>query len=380
MRKAYVFAVLGFLVAANMACGSSIPPGGSAVQVDGTQIALSVASTLTAAAPTAPAAPPTPAPAPTYAPLPPRLYMSYTGGGSEAWWLAAPTASKVILPINIGQFYDFAPSSSRILYASHFAHDGAGPANLAVSDLWMADYPSGATQTIIPTNTVVEALWAPDGQALAYILATPTRYELHWRTLAGDDRILAADLAPTWSISPTGDHVAFTRETGYESVGPAGLYVVPVAGGAELKLSDVDRHGSGGIDDRPNWSFDGTLIALSHSDPANGRLGLVVAAADGSGTSDLTFAPSVAPEIANGGMPASVLWHPDNRHLVGLGGTFYGMGGPQDVVLFELDPSRSTIVSGEAFGVSGIVVDWAVPGSSIWILDDTNNIVSLSLP
>ena len=216
--------------------------------------------------------------------------MSYTGGGSDAWWLATPAASKVVLPINIGQFYDFAASTSRILYASHFANRGEGPANLAVADLWMADYPSGAAQVIIATDTVVEALWAPDGQALAYILATPTRYELHWRTLVGDDHILATDLAPTWSISPSGDLIAFTRESGYESVGPAGLYVVPVAGGPEVKLSDVDRHGSGGIDDRPSWSLDGTLIALSHSDPANGRLGLVVAAADGSATADVTFA------------------------------------------------------------------------------------------
>jgi len=286
----------------------------------------------------------------------------------------------VSLPINIGQFYDYAPSTARILYASHFANLGAGPANLAVSDLWMADYPSGAAQAIIVTESVVEAFWSPDGQALAYILATPTRYELHWRTLAGDDRILATDLAPTWSISPAGDWIAFTRETGYESVGPPGLYVVPVAGGPEIKLSDADRHGSGSISDRPDWSLDGTHVALSYSDPDAGRMGLIIAAADGSASADVIFAPGVALDIVTGGMPPSVVWHPDGRHLVGPGGLFYGMGGPQDVVLFELDPTLATIVSGTAFGKAGFVVDWSTPGSSVWILDELGNIVTLPLP
>ncbi|HSB91059.1 MAG TPA: hypothetical protein VLD63_13660 [Anaerolineales bacterium] len=376
MMKGKVLAAAIALVAVNLACGGSLP----AVDTGGTAIAISVASTLTAAAPTATAAPPTATPVPTVSPLPPRLWMSYTGGGSDAWWLSLPSASQVTLPFNIGQFYDFAPSTSRILYASHFASKGEGPANLAVSDLWMVDYPSGAPQAIVPTDTVVEALWSPDGQALGYILASPSGYELHWRTLAGEDRTLAADLAPTWSISPNGDLIAFTRETGYESVGPAGLYVVPVAGGPEVQLSSVDRHGAGSIDDRPDWSLDGTHVALSYSDPANGRLGLVIAAVDGSATSDVTFAVSVPEDIANGGMPPKVLWHPDNRHLVGLGGNYYGMGGPQDVVLFELDPSLTTITNGTAFGTSGIVVDWAVPGVSVWVFNDTNNVVALSLP
>jgi hypothetical protein len=56
------------------------------------------------------------------------------------------------------------------------------------------------------------------------------------------------------------------------------------------------------------------------------------------------------------------------------------MGGPQDVVLFELDPSLTTITNGTAFGTSGIVVDWAVPGESVWIFDDSNNVVALPLP
>jgi hypothetical protein len=377
MRKAPALIAVGTLIAANLGCSLASISGGGAADVDATQIALQVSATLTAAAPTVA---PTPSLVPTLAPLAPRLWMSYSGGGSDAWWLEGSVATQVSLAINIGQFYDYAPSTASILYASHFANQGAGPANLAVSDLWMADYPSGAAQAVIVTESIVEAFWNPDGQALAYILATPTRYELHWRTLDGDDRILATDLAPTWSISPAGDWIAFTRETGYESVGPPGLYVVPVAGGPEIKLSDADRHGSGSIGDRPDWSLDGTHIALSYSDPDAGRMGLIIAAADGSASADVIFAPGVALDIVTGGMPPSVLWHPDGRHLVGPGGAFYGMGGPQDVVLFELDPTLATIVSGTAFGKAGMVVDWSTPGSSVWILDELGNIVTLPLP
>lgn len=377
MRKASALVAVGTLVAASLACSQASVPDGGTADSGATQIALRVSTTLTAAAPTLA---PTPSLVPTLPPLPPRLWMSYSAGGSDAWWLEGSAAAQVSLAIDIGQFYDYAPSSAKILYASHFANQGAGPANLAVSDLWMADYPSGAAQAIIASDTVVEAYWSPDGQALAYILATPTRYELHWRTLSRDDRILATDLAPTWSISPGGDRIAFTRETGYESVGPPGLYVVPVAEGTEIKLSSVDRHGSGSISDRPDWSRDGTHIALSYSDPAGGRTGLVIAAADGSVSSDITFAPGVSPDIVTGGMPPSVLWHPDGQHLVGLGGVFYGMGGPQDIVLFGLDPTLTTIVSGTAFGKAGLTVDWSTPGNSVWILDELGSIVTLPLP
>jgi hypothetical protein len=44
-------------------------------------------------------------------------------------------AQKIDLPFELGQYYDYAPATGRILYASHFADTGAGPGNIAVSDL-----------------------------------------------------------------------------------------------------------------------------------------------------------------------------------------------------------------------------------------------------
>jgi WD40-like Beta Propeller Repeat len=382
MRKTNLAAAGAVLLAASLACALPSSPATEAPVIDATEIAASVAATLTAAAPPPELATDTlePTVPPTYPPLPPRLWMTFMGSGSDAHWLEGTTASMVTLPISLGQYYDYSPSTGKILYASHFANAGAGPANLAVSDLWIADYPGGGVTAVIATDTVVEAHWSPDGHALAYILATDARYELHWRTLGGDDRILATDLAPTWSVSPTGDRIAFTRETGYELVGEPGLYVVPTAGGSEVKLSSADRHGAGGIEDQPAWSPDGSFLALGYSDVDAGTFGLVIAATDGSSSQLVTYAPTVDADVVAGGLPANILWHPDDLQFVGLGGAVESMGGPQEAVLFELDSARSQIVAATTFGTAMAVIAWATPGESVWILDDLGNIVAQDLP
>ena len=81
MRKASALVAVGTLVAANIGCSLASVPGGGAANFDATQIALQVSDTLTAAAPTVA---PTPSLVPTLAPLAPRLWMSYSGGGSDA--------------------------------------------------------------------------------------------------------------------------------------------------------------------------------------------------------------------------------------------------------------------------------------------------------
>src|SRR3990172_9046762 len=144
----------------------------------------------------------TPEPTPTPAPLPPRLWKSYSGGGDTGWWLENGTAIQVTLPVEPGQYYDYNSVNGKILYASHFATTGAGPSNLAASDLWMVDYPSGTPTALIPTDTVVEALWSPDGSFLAmpnYGFAPPTL------VIAAADGSLDANLsyAPDVTDDPT---------------------------------------------------------------------------------------------------------------------------------------------------------------------------------
>jgi hypothetical protein len=244
------------LAAAALAC--DVPGFGSGA------VQTSVAATLTSVALTASAETPTPAATPTLPPLPPRLWKAPGTGGTDAWWLEHGKASQVVLLFEPGEYYDFNPVNSKVLYASHFTFSGAGPGNLAVSDLWMADYPSGSEAMLIETDSVVEALWAPDGSGFFYIGATPETYELRFRALSGEDRLLARDVAPTWNVSPPGNYVAFTRETGYNLPGAPGLFIIPSEGGSsggfvlrppEPSVDDWDLVRRRSPPGQPNYGF-----------------------------------------------------------------------------------------------------------------------------
>lgn len=353
-----------------LACAA---PGGDAASIQ-----TSVAATLAAIAPTAPAETATPEPTPAPLPLPARLYKPYTSGGSTGWWLENGTVTEVTLPVEVGQFYDYNPVNHKILYASHFASTGAGPSNLAASDLWMVDYPSGTPSVVIPGDSVVEALWATDGSGVVYIGATPTTYELRYRSLAGDERVLASDVSPTWGVSPNGNLVAFTRETGYGLPGAPGLYVVPLAGGPEIMVSPTDRHGAGSIEDRPAWSFDDATIALPNYGFAPGRM--AIAASDGSFSGELTISEPLAINAMFGAGPTTAIWHPDGTQLIGLSNYAESMGGPSPLVRYQLDPSLLVVTDAEVLGQGYNVIDWNIPGESFYALDENSLPILVTLP
>ena len=362
--------VAAALTLASLACGPAV----STIGEDAGAVATRVAATLRALRTDTPEV----VVPPEATPLPARLWKSYSSGGATGWWLEAGSATEVTLPVEPGQYYDFSPANGKILYASHFANAGAGPGNLAVSDLWMVEYPSGSPTALIPGDTVVEALWAPDGSGVVYIGATPTTYELRYRSLTGDERLLASHVAPTWSVSPSGSHVAFTRETGYDVPGAPGLFVVSMAGGTETMVSSADRQGAGGIEDQPTWSPDETRLALPNYGFAPGHL--VIAAADGSLDTTLSFAPAVAEDPVLGSFPSVVLWHPDGRQLVGVSGYAEGMGGPWALVVYQLADDGHTVVSAARFGTGFGLVGWNVPGRSLYAQDQNGQLSLMTLP
>lgn len=329
----------------------------------------------------APAATETPAATPILV-GPPDMWSSFMSSADEVWMLDPAGAYLRDLPFQLGQFYDYAPAQDTILYATTFADHGAGPGNLAVSDLYTLELGSGVTTPIVNSQTVVEALWMPNGTDILYLLATDTTYELRLRTTAGDDRLLASDLAPTFAPSPTGQYVAFTRETGYEVPGAAGLYVVDVATGAITMVSDVDRGGQGSIDDQPVWSWDETYLMLTHfSGPGSAP---DLSSRDGSGHAMLSYAPELADQEWFDPLFFTILVEPDNRHVVALsnatppGG---GMGGPSYLVRLEIDPGTYTVVAGELLGESLAVLQWQVPGESFWALSpDTGGPTLVTIP
>ena len=374
MVKRRLVLVTTALTLAVIACG----PAGAFAPEDAVEVATRVAATLAALRTDTPEDSPSPIPPPAATPVPPRLWKSYSSGGDTGWWLDAGSATEVTLPVDPGQYYDFSAVNGKILYASHFANSGAGPGNLAVSDLWMVDYPSGTPEGLILSDTVVEALWTPDGAGVVYILATPTTYELRYRSLAADDRLLASNVAPTWSVSPSGNLAAFTRETGYDVPGAPGLFVVSLAGGPETQVSDLDRHGAGSIDDRPEWSFDEAELALPNWGFAPGQM--VIAASDGSSSGQLAAAEGLSIDPIAAALPTTVIWHPDGRGLVGFANYAESMGGPSPLVLYELDESLHTITGGAVLAQGFSLVGWNVPGESLYILDENNQLVLVSLP
>ncbi len=332
-----------------------------------------------------PVLPPTEPPPPTVDPalfLPPArpmLYTCYTCGGSEVWVLDGSNVRRQALPISMGQFYGYSPTTDRILYAREFAGHGAGPGNVSVSDLAIYDVAENVV-TVLFEDNVVEALWAPNGVDLAYILATPTGYELHGRGGDGADRLLVRNVSFTWSFSPGGERIAFTRESGYRSAGTPGLYVVDLDTLTEIRISEVDKSGSGGIADAPLWSLDGRFVLLSHwGGPDEPRL--VLARADGGGEVRLSLDPSLGGEWWYTPVIPRLLWFPDGAHLLGVPeASQESPDGPYALVRFRLDADAGLLRDGEVMGEVGGLIGWEVLGRSVWVMTQHGVPTVLELP
>jgi hypothetical protein len=337
-----------------------------------------VASPVPSDAPGLPTAEPAQPATPTIPAALETLYAPYTSSSQQAWRLGPGEPMQVELPVPIGSFYGYSPSTDRILFAQTFSTHGAGPGPISVSDLAILDLGTGEVQVLLPDN-VVEALWAPNGIDLAYILATPTTFELHWRNAAGDDRILARDVTFSWAISPAGDAVAFTRESRYALTIEPGLYVVGVDDGVEVKVSDADAQGYGSISDQPTWSPDSAWVALAiwASDPTRVSL----ARADGSGAVDLQVDPALDGEWWATAALASFLWHPDGEHLVAAPAVSQTeMGGPVPLVLYTLDVETGMLSEGRLIAEVGSLIGWDVPGQSLWVASIDGMPERLALP
>jgi hypothetical protein len=295
------------------------------------------------------------------------IWSCYSCFGNQVWNFENGQASRIELPVEINTFYGYSPATGKILYSSPLPALGTGPAQISVGDLWMLDVASGQAEPIFSEQTIVEAELASDGEHLAYILATETTYELRWRGPDGADKVLATDVAFTFSISPNGDKVAFSRESAYGLPGQPGFYVVDVETAQEVLVSDVDRAGAGSIDDKPVWSPSGQHLLLPTYGTTGGP-GLIRAAADGSGSVALGFDPALAGEEWYQAEPFNPMWISETQiiALASVAGANAQLGGDSQVMLYQLNESLDTIIDGEKLG-EGIVIGWDVPGTSLWV-------------
>lgn len=338
--------------------------------------------TPTSVATSPPPAPTLPIPDPTAVP-PPFLWMPYASSGDQIWQLGDRQAEQINLPVSVGSFYGYSRQTQSILMSAGYPDHGAGPTPVTVGDLSILHLPDGQVNTLV-SDDVVEALFAPNGQDIAYILARPTTYELHWRTPSGEDRLLASDVAFTWSIAPSGQAVAFTRESRYGVNGTPGLYVVSASTGDEVQLSHADKAGYGSTIDTPFWSPDGSQVVLPVWGTPDGEPRLVLARADGSGEKDLSIAPAQASEWWASLQIPGLVWLPDGEHWVAVPEAYKPgsgqPGGPLPLVMYRLDSQEGELRDGRLLGTVSLLIGWDIPGSSVWVMDDGGSVTRIELP
>jgi len=357
-------------------CGSPSVPAESTPEELGT----AVAATLTALAPS----PTVTLPPATASPIPEKrnFWVCFGCSGDSLWQLSPGPPRLIRLPASMGEYYGYSPQSNRILMAAEFGDHGAGPGNVSVSDLSILNLGTGQVTQVFPDN-VVEAEWGPDGTSFAYILATPVSYELRWRTEGGEDHLLASDVSFTWSVSPSGKVIAFTRETGYELDEAPGLFVVTVPDGRITKLSDADKAGAGSIVDRPAWSPDSreVIFSLWGADPIR----LILARADGSRVFDLAPDPAAADVWWSGMQIPEMLWFPDGEHVLVNTTAIHpdagmdGMGGTRALVTYRIDRSEHRLADGRFVGEAMGLIGWNVPGESFWSVGPEGRPESVSI-
>jgi hypothetical protein len=306
------------------------------------------------------------------------VFPPYGSGGTKAWQIDGEQISELTLPDEMNNTYDHASVTGKILHSSHFQDKGAGPANLSVGDLWSYAIQSQQDQLIFQDENIVEAIWAPNGEDFAYLKATPDTYELHWRTASGEDKLLAVDVSPTFSVSPDGQSVAFTRETGYK-VGQPGVYLVKIQEGAERKIASVDRGGMGSISDLPLWSPNGDYILLPVSSPDTPTHWVLIKT-DGSFEAPVQFGPDVPEEFRRGDFAFS-LWLPDSQRV--LINQLQGQVGPPNaqetgVASLDLTNGQITEITPVSFGAASPLM-WIDPGKSAWQMTDNGDLAQLDL-
>jgi hypothetical protein len=340
---------------------------------------LSPATDTPQSAPAEPA-PATTAPEPTLAPAY-YIFPPYGIAGISAWIVEAGEPTQLTLPDLAMIQYDHSPVTGKLLHPSRFPDHGGGPANLSVSDLWIYDITSQTDELVFQDENIVEAMWAPDGQGFVYLKATATGYELRFHTLTGEDWLIVEGAAPVFSISPDGQQVAFTRETGYQ-VGEPGLYVVPVNGGEARMVSSVDRQGAGSVADIPLWSPDSRFILLPVSHVYDSPRWFLVAA-DGSLEKQLSFGPDV-PEAFRRQEFNPGIWLPDGRGFVGA--QSQGMMDPpyaQEAAVADVDLETGEItrVTPVDYGTF-FPVAWETPGERLWTINEDGvlNLLDLQAP
>ena len=385
MKRFYLFEVFASIMTLSLllaACGITINPQASPYPPAETTKPSQPENATSTAEPDSPTPTGNIQASPTFTPA--AIPLSYlvcppsTCSIARAWQVGGEQPLELKIPDFGFSHYDANQKTMKVLHASQFPDHGAGPANLSVGDLLVYDIITQEDQVIFPEQNIVEALWAPNGQDFVYLKATDSTYELRWRSAAGEDRLLTTDVSPTFSISPDGQQVVFTRETGYK-VGQPGVYIVSTDGSGERQIGFSDRQGSGGISDQPLWSLDGKYVLLPVS-YITAPLRSVLLATDGSVEQPLVYGEGVPAQFTEQEFVPN-LWLPDGEHVLGV--QFAGMMSPpyaQEVAIGRLDRSSGKITNLVPVSWGALsAFAWETPGQRAWLIGDDGTLKFLDL-
>jgi TolB protein len=151
----------------------------------------------------------------------------------------------------------WSPDGTKILF--HATDEQSGP------DLWVVNVDGTGLVNLtagLPADITDkrEPSWSADGSRIAFIAARNGQHKVWTMNANGSNAAQLTtdagfDASPAWS--PAGDRIAFSR---YNAATPAmgeDIMIVPVAGGAPVRLALV------GDQRTPAWSPDGHYIAVS---------------------------------------------------------------------------------------------------------------------
>jgi serine/threonine protein kinase/Tol biopolymer transport system component len=245
------------------------------------------------------------------------------------------------------------------------AASGSGSANGTASTVASIPARRTLTRLTLGPGLQTDATWSPDGRFIAYASDRRGNFDIWVQSVAGGDPVqvtkgIAEDTQPDWS--PDGNRLVFRSERD-----GGGLYIVPVLGGAEQRLTSAGQE--------PRWSPDGKQLLFF-----GGQLGpnvstapLQVIAADGGASTDVW--PDFVSIHAAG-------WHPDGR-ISALGvhrtlgrGFFTGHLNGKDLVKATVLPElRAQIGNLEQNGLMRF--RWDSSGRAVFFEINTNGVQNL---
>jgi Tol biopolymer transport system component/DNA-binding winged helix-turn-helix (wHTH) protein len=203
-----------------------------------------------------------------------------TGGPRRPWraWVAALATLAVGISV--------------VAYVLFLVRPGSHP-NPPQHKLWQLTFDPGLES---------EPTWSPDGRLIAYSADRGGNFDI-WVQPVGEGtpirvtRSPAHDWQPDWA--PEGNRLVFRSERD-----GGGLYVVPVLGGNERKVSSFGY--------RPRWSPDGTQILFYSSILRNNTVEMPKVYVVGiNGQSPTEVLTGFITEFSS----VRVAWHPNGRHL-----------------------------------------------------------------